>query len=353
MPTKTEGNQTRDCSELRETSKEGFFSGYLTVWEDVDSHNSRFAKGSFTKTIKEQGERVKVLYNHSSLIGKALVLREDDYGLYAEGQLNMEVEKARDTLSFMLDGTLDGLSFMFKSIKQKYENGVLVIKEVRLFEFGPVDFPSGDTAIITNVREQQQQERSTDFKESLLQEELYDKEWVLRYALSNTLSDVWWQEGLTKSMVVEGVTKAINDYKLSYLDFVDSWVATMWTEEQQLRESPHANALANAFNKELSKRGSTVNELASYSEFTMKELTLLRNGQGIEKRDKVADLGEEVNSAFKEQRNKKIESLCNELRGTLTAVEKERFLNLLAPVNERQYKPTLDTTDTLNFFQKR
>ena len=144
--------EVRSCLELRESTDAGAFSGYITVWGDVDSYNSVFVRGSFAKTIQEQGSRLKVLYNHETLIGKVTEIREDDHGVYVEGQLNLEISAARDTLSFMKDGTLDGLSFMFRSIKQKVEKGVLNIKEVRVYEIGPVDFPSGDTSLITTVR---------------------------------------------------------------------------------------------------------------------------------------------------------------------------------------------------------
>ena len=45
--------------EVRADEDAGVFSGYIAVWDTVDSHNSRFVRGSFKKTIEERGHRIR------------------------------------------------------------------------------------------------------------------------------------------------------------------------------------------------------------------------------------------------------------------------------------------------------
>ena len=72
---------------------------------------------------------------------------------------------------------------------------ITVIKEVALYEYGPVIFPANDNAIITSVR-------SIDFDESLDEQELYQKTYAIFNALNQTIDDVWWSEETTNENVV-------------------------------------------------------------------------------------------------------------------------------------------------------
>jgi len=143
----------RRDSRLAISQESGEFEGYIAVWETIDSYNSRFERGSFAKTINERSAKVKVLYNHESLIGRSLELREDDHGVFARGRINLDIQLGRDVYALMRSGDLDGLSFAFQVYQDGYDSDrVRVIKEVRLLEFGPVDFPANESATITDVR---------------------------------------------------------------------------------------------------------------------------------------------------------------------------------------------------------
>lgn len=338
MPAKKE---TRSIGELRAVNDDGTFEGYLTVWETVDDWNSTFKRGSFKKTIQERGSKVKIFFDHEHLIGSSLELREDDHGVFGRGKLNLAVDKAKEAYEFMKDGTLDGLSFGFRSIKEGFSNGVREIREVQLFEFGPVTFPANDAALITDVR-------STAFSESLFDEELCSERDNLRYALKSTLSDIWWSNESTKDNVIGMLDKALSDHHAAYLEFANKWIERYWSDET--RSAPFGNELSNAFNDFLMEQRKTVNDLAMETSFTQAELSELRQGNLIENRNSLETLSETISLAHRSQRNKAVETLCSELRDGLSDSEKKRVLALLKPVEQRQSEP--DTiTEIIDYFK--
>ena len=66
--------------------KSGIVKGYGSVFNNVDSDGDIITPGAYTKTIMENGKRVKYLYQHNmeQPIGKMQNLYEDDKGLVFE-----------------------------------------------------------------------------------------------------------------------------------------------------------------------------------------------------------------------------------------------------------------------------
>lgn len=335
--------ELRSIGELRGIEEDGTFEGYLTVWDTVDDYNSTFQKGSFKKTIQERGTKVKILYDHTHLIGSSMELREDDHGVYGKGKLNLAVDKAKEAYEFMKDGTLDGLSFQFRSIKEGFKNGVRVLQEVQLFEYGPVTFPANDAALVTSVRSQ-------NFDESLITEQLYNEKYTVQDALHTTLSDIWWAGDTDAGNVIGKLDKALADYHAAYLDFATRWVNQFWVNSES-RESPFGNELSKALHGVLTSQNKSISGLAAETSYTTEELTELRNGKLIANRTQLASLSEDVNTAFKEQRNKAVESLCLELREILTDSEKTRIAALLGPVEQRQSISDEEAQEMIEFFK--
>lgn len=142
-------------------------------WYEIDSawegkFLERTELGAFAKTMDENGSRVKVLFNHGmdpqigqKILGVPSDLREDTDS--AVGEVPMfDTTYNRDLLPGIEAGGY-GSSFMFRVIKDEWndEPGVSdwnpdgiperTIKEVRLFEFGPVTWPANPEAT-TGVR---------------------------------------------------------------------------------------------------------------------------------------------------------------------------------------------------------
>jgi HK97 family phage prohead protease len=140
------------------------FSRFDT-WYEIDSwFEGRFlertARGAFKRTIKAQGAAgVKVLFNHgrdmqigSKALGVAELLEERDTSPYMEVPL-LDTSYNRDLVPGLRAGAY-GSSFMFEVVREDWNHdpGVAdhnpdglperTIKEVRLFEAGPVTWPA-------------------------------------------------------------------------------------------------------------------------------------------------------------------------------------------------------------------
>lgn len=155
--------------EVRALEEPGQFSGYASVFGVVDAHGTVFDQGSFKKTIKDHKGAVPIVWMHdvSTPIGLAAV-REDDTGLWFDGQLDLDVEKGRDVYSGMKKGYITQMSHSFASVKETSvkEDGKSIphYKEVRLFEISPTttNFASNEAAAIVSVRSDEGQEEDVE-----------------------------------------------------------------------------------------------------------------------------------------------------------------------------------------------
>lgn len=148
----------------------GLMTGHFSMfgnWYEIDSWwEGRFlesiAPGAFRKTLAEGREGIKVLYDHGMdpQIGNKVLgphdSREDGEGAYYECPL-FDTSYNRDLLPGLRAGVY-GSSFRFRVIRDEWNEepgksdynpeGIpeRTIKEVRVFEFGPVTFPANPEA---------------------------------------------------------------------------------------------------------------------------------------------------------------------------------------------------------------
>jgi len=162
-------------AEARAADDGAGLSGYASHFLSVDSYGTAIKRGAFRKTIKERGDRIPVLWQHTpdTPIGKPTVLKEDGTGLFFNAAISEGTTQGRDVMALLRDGVPLGMSFGFQTIKDRSatdEDGldftyapdwfkskdgradVRVIEEVRLWEISTVTFPSNEQATITNVR---------------------------------------------------------------------------------------------------------------------------------------------------------------------------------------------------------
>ena len=136
------------------SSREGVIKGYASVFDAVDSNNDRVVRGAFKKTLEEAAETglyPKMLWQHSEtdLIGSWKILKEDDTGLYVEGQLTKDVAKATEAQALIKAGAIDGLSIGYrvkKALRGKDDRSVRLLTEVVLLEISLVTFPANQAA---------------------------------------------------------------------------------------------------------------------------------------------------------------------------------------------------------------
>lgn len=143
------------------------FSPFDT-WYEIDSWYEgefleRTVKGAFTKTMRESRDSVVSLFNHGfdfnigdKILGSITELREDDDAAVLEANL-FDTSYNRDLVPGIRAGAY-GSSFMFRVIRDEWNDdpgtsewnprGIpeRTIKEIRLFEAGPVTFPANPSA---------------------------------------------------------------------------------------------------------------------------------------------------------------------------------------------------------------
>jgi HK97 family phage prohead protease len=124
-------------------------SGYAAVFND-DSvplpFIERIAPGAFRKTLTETPD-VRLLINHEGLPlartkNGTLRLKEDETGLYMDADLP-DTQAARDLYTLVERGDVDQMSFAFRVIRQKWNEGRT---ERTLTELSLAD---GDVSVVT------------------------------------------------------------------------------------------------------------------------------------------------------------------------------------------------------------
>lgn len=149
----------------------GYLSGHVITWGDWYEVNSvyeghfleRVARGAATKTIRENRAAIKVLFDHghdpdlgNKVLGPLAELEEDDQGL-RYGLPLFDTSYNRDLLPGLKAGVY-GSSHRFRAIVDDWEDSPKrsssnpeaiperTIRELSLYELGPVAFPASPHA---------------------------------------------------------------------------------------------------------------------------------------------------------------------------------------------------------------
>ena len=141
---------------LKSLDEEGRFAGYASVFDILDNQKDVMAKGAFTHTLGKNGRNVKLLWQHQQdePIGIIERMFEDAYGLYVEGKLLLDVQRAREAHALLKAGAVSGLSIGYSPVRYKLsmESGIRNLLEVDLFEVSLVTFPANSAAGVTVVK---------------------------------------------------------------------------------------------------------------------------------------------------------------------------------------------------------
>lgn len=143
--------------DLKAVTADGTFSGYASIFGQADLGGDLVEPGAFAGSLAARGASgVKMLFQHDPAepIGVWEALAEDDTGLYARGRLMPEVARAREVLSLMRAGALDGLSIGFRTVKGRTDavTGIRRLFEIDLWEISVVTFPMLPEARVETVK---------------------------------------------------------------------------------------------------------------------------------------------------------------------------------------------------------
>lgn len=125
--------------------------GYAAAFSNVDRVGDVIERGAFKKTIAER--KIKVFYNHQMPIGSPKVMREDERGLYTESYIS-KTAKGDEILELVRDGVISEMSIAYEVVKGNWDEREKVrkLKELKLYEYGPVDFAANEDAVISGVK---------------------------------------------------------------------------------------------------------------------------------------------------------------------------------------------------------
>jgi hypothetical protein len=155
---------TRAVTFETRASDDGFtLEGYGAVFNSPTEINSwegnfeeRIAPGAFAKTLQERKPVVQFDHGHDIATGSVPIaaiedIREDKRGLFVRARMfdNPRVEPIRQAIA---GGAIDGMSFRFRVTREEWDDSgplpVRTIKELDLFELGPVVFPAYESTSV-------------------------------------------------------------------------------------------------------------------------------------------------------------------------------------------------------------
>jgi HK97 family phage prohead protease len=178
-------------------ARKGFFSGYASVFDGVDSYGDTIVKGAYAKTLSERQRPIQMRWNHfGPVIGKWISAQEDEIGLRMDGELTLGHSVADDAYALMKHGAVNGLSIGFRIPEGGSEKSgdVRLLKRIELVEVSIVEEPADLSARIGDVKS------AIDEIESLKQAEAFLRDvgglsWAAAKALASQIKSVALRDG--------------------------------------------------------------------------------------------------------------------------------------------------------------
>jgi HK97 family phage prohead protease len=142
--------------EIKSFNDAGAFSGYASVFGNVDLGGDIVNRGAFKEFEKTRDGFIRVFRDHSSrqIIGKAAVT-QDDVGLKFDAQLILEVPGAREAHALMKANVLDGMSIGYDVLPDgatTKASGIRDLTGLKLWEISVVTFGMNPLARIDRVK---------------------------------------------------------------------------------------------------------------------------------------------------------------------------------------------------------
>lgn len=142
---------------LDEVHLDGTFSGYASVFNEVDLSNDSVAPNAFSKSLsKRSASDIRMLFQHNpdEPIGVWEEITQTERGLKVRGKITQSVSRGAEVLELMRAGAIDGLSIGFKTVRAKQDKSQNIrrILEADLWEISIVTFPMQETARIETVK---------------------------------------------------------------------------------------------------------------------------------------------------------------------------------------------------------
>lgn len=150
-------HELKRAAPLARADAAGVIEGYASLFGVVDTSGDMVMPGAFKRSLqKRSAAGVKMLWQHqaSEPIGVWTAIDEDARGLAVVGRLDLSVARAREALSLMRGGAVDGLSIGFRTKRATTEgsSGARQLHEIDLWEISIVTFPMLTQARVEKVK---------------------------------------------------------------------------------------------------------------------------------------------------------------------------------------------------------
>lgn len=140
--------------EVKSLGDSGSFVGLASVYGNVDLGGDLVEAGAFRDTL-QSSDRVPALWQHRTdePVGY-FKLRDTPEGLEAQGQLLLDIQRAKEAYSLMKNGVIRGLSigYVVPNGGSRMINGVRHLKQIILKEISLVTFPMNELASVASVK---------------------------------------------------------------------------------------------------------------------------------------------------------------------------------------------------------
>lgn len=133
--------------------------GYASHFGIPDQSGDIILKGAFRESLEARGpSKVRMLFNHDAAepIGIWNAIREDEKGLYVQGELTPGAFRSDDLGHLIAHGAIDGFSIGFvpRKIGREKGTGRRVIVKLDLWEVSIVTFPMMTSARLAKLSAQ-------------------------------------------------------------------------------------------------------------------------------------------------------------------------------------------------------
>lgn len=217
--------------ELKE-GENGIVEGYASTWTKTpDSYGDIVIKGAFTDTLKKRkatGHPFPLCFNHDfdQIIGAVFEAEEDDYGLKIKASF-LNTPAAQEKRELVKEGIVWQFSFAYSVLgweeptEEERKQGIFnKLTKLELYEVSLVPVPANQTAIVTDIKKDDNIEEKSGKRNSAKDEALIREAISALQALLDNADDQGEDESKANGAPEE--QKASNPEKDALLNYIKS-----------------------------------------------------------------------------------------------------------------------------------
>ncbi|MFJ3030954.1 HK97 family phage prohead protease [Rothia terrae] len=154
-----------DIKEFDGSAGAGTFTGYASVFNNVDSYGDKVIPGAFTKSLASYGEagaNIPCYWSHQMsdpmmCIGWTKSAVEDEHGLLVEVQLDLDNPNAAQAHKLIKAGVVNQMSFAYEVLdfaeaRSEDEGWYCELRELKIFEVSLVQVGANQSTELLDVK---------------------------------------------------------------------------------------------------------------------------------------------------------------------------------------------------------